>query len=401
MSRPALRRPPPAPPVYRPQPVPKVLQTKTRAGSSLALPARPNVSQPLRRNVPKCCPQPAPKLQQANARALQTKPAPHTAGSATRQHPAPHTHARGVVQRSTGNVIQRAKLTYSVGFATEQATYSTAADYYYQKVLTWLFTVKGEHGQDAGDVASTVMTKAENSGVANWTDVKNYIDWVNRAIDRASSGPLKSPPAYILGVPPSKLTKIGLKYADYDDYVARKKIKQANIAPVAESDVHETLKAATGGASEVSAQVIVDGRAKTTKTSTTHKDLFSVPFTEHHNHEITDSQNDGEVAALSGALDVLIKDLKETTSNHQHKLALVGPYGACDGCKDRIKKFKQRWLDEKQKARAANATLLITYFYRNVAAKAEIRPKTMYGWKEARESTARGISSYSYWSTTA
>jgi hypothetical protein len=66
-----IKKPPPAPPVYRPQPVPKVLQRKTVPGQTVAAQHSNNQQKILQRKAPVAPPayrpQPAPKVLQARA----------------------------------------------------------------------------------------------------------------------------------------------------------------------------------------------------------------------------------------------------------------------------------------------------------------------------------------------
>jgi hypothetical protein len=52
-----------------------------------------------------------------------------------------------------------------------------------------------------------------------------------------------------------------------------------------------------------------------------------------------------------------------------HELAIVGPAGACDGCKDKIRKFKAAWDGFARKAgyphRGSQATLTVSFYYVN------------------------------------
>ena len=159
---------------------------------------------------------------------------------------------------------------------------------------------------------------------------------------------------------------------------------------------------ATGGASEVGAKLFINGQPQVVtrvkpkpKEKVPHEDTFSIPYGT-HNHEIDKSSGDGEVVVLAKALEILINDLK-TQGAHQHKLALVGPYGACDGCKDRIRSFKQQWNKAKTEANTAGS-LLITYFYRNEAAPGPDRKDSQYGWHQSRQGSIGGVDYY-YWST--
>lgn len=111
------------------------------------------------------------------------------------------------------------------------------------------------------------------------------------------------------------------------------------------------------------------------------------------------SKDDGEAALLSTALTVLKNDLeaKRGWVNVVHELAIVGPAGACDGCKDKIRKFKAAWAGFARKAGyprvgAGTATLTVSFYYKNshynrnrknpgLGTRKEGLP-TKYGWRE-------------------
>jgi hypothetical protein len=97
------------------------------------------------------------------------------------------------------------------------------------------------------------------------------------------------------------------------------------------------------------------------------------------------SSGDGEVEPLIDALDkfyVYLEDEEHQTANRHFTVSLAGGWGACDGCKVRIARFRELW---RAKAAACmqqgtTARLTITYRYKN-------KPKAVfggnyYGWGE-------------------
>ncbi len=100
--------------------------------------------------------------------------------------------------------------------------------------------------------------------------------------------------------------------------------------------------------------------------------------------EVTTTVGDGEVASLASTLSDFVAFLKKPenqTSQHHFTVALVGPYGPCNGCKKRIIKFVELWQDNAKTYMRTNvnASLTITYKYAN-------RPQKMrnqyYGYPE-------------------
>ena len=370
-------RRPVAPPVFRPQPTPKALQP--RMANSVANrkpPVAPPVFRPAANNL----------VQQKTISQLHAS-----------KVGAPHR----VVQLSPR------KFDRSENFQHEKRQYQKIASRYYgENVKQWLEEMQREPGI-VGKQAQEVLRKisGERIGENDWKRLEWYIDWVNRAVDaqNASSGKTvtQDDTTHRLGVPMSKQGKIGLKYADYDDYVAKKKQRQGQISQhINARDVENMIRGATGGASEVEAKLFINGQPQTVtrerpRLKLQHEDAFSIPFG-NHNHEINKSRNDGEVVVLAKALEILVNDLN-AQGTHLHKLALVGPYGACDGCKDRIRLFKQAWRKAKTDANTAGS-LVITYFYRNQAAPGPDRKDSQYGWDQARQNSIDGTAYY-YWST--
>lgn len=195
-----------------------------------------------------------------------------------------------------------------------------------------------------------------------------------------------------VGVPPSAEVKIGkgAKYTSESNYRDRKILKQQGREHVSPDLVEKTLKKASGGAEQVSLVLRIAGGDPIVVApgagSDEHAHFFSVPFSR-HNHEIDTSSNDAEVRQLSTAYDLCLKDFlthqyTESTEPRLHHVALVGPWGPCDGCKERIRAFKSHW----QQAAAENncsARLVLTYFYRYEARGISRQGETYYGYYEA------------------
>jgi hypothetical protein len=84
------------------------------------------------------------------------------------------------------------------------------------------------------------------------------------------------------------------------------------------------------------------------------------------------SAEDGEVLLLSAALTKVLADKEDDV-----RMVLCGPYGACDGCKDRIAKFVALW----QARSAPKQSLVVHYLYAAVLSqtRGKARLKTTYG----------------------
>jgi len=100
---------------------------------------------------------------------------------------------------------------------------------------------------------------------------------------------------------------------------------------------------------------------------------------------VTDTTGDGEVESLVENLDKFFAYLENTahqSANRHFTVALSGSWGACDGCKKRIARFRQLWRVKAAECmeQGTTARLTITYQYRNAAK--EIREGNLYGWGE-------------------
>jgi hypothetical protein len=108
---------------------------------------------------------------------------------------------------------------------------------------------------------------------------------------------------------------------------------------------------------------------------------------------------DGEASLLAKALTAFKNDLQAKLGwvAVEHELAIIGPAGACDGCKDKIRQFKAAWQGYARKAgyprEGTHATLTVSFYYVNshynrnrknpgLGTKKDGLP-TKYGWREA------------------
>ncbi|HEX4955286.1 MAG TPA: hypothetical protein VF017_18000 [Thermoanaerobaculia bacterium] len=290
---------------------------------------------------------------------VQAKPAPGPAA-----HPAPHPAAGLAAGRSpAGGVLQRMKL---------KAKEMTVDEYYMvegvKRQLTWMNSQK---------------TKFKFSGL----DKEVAFNKVTGRAPVEDLGPVR-----VVGVPPSQGSKVGggKKYSSLSDYTNRKKGKQQTREHVPSGLISGTLANAWGGAERVSVVIQIADEETVTlgpgEGSMDHARHFQVPFTQ-HNHEIDTSANDGEVAQLSHAYGLCVADFRSHQNNppetsRQHQIALVGPWGPCDGCKERIRAFKAKWQEKATKHRCS-ASLVLTYFYRYEGRSIERQGETFYGYVEA------------------
>ena len=103
---------------------------------------------------------------------------------------------------------------------------------------------------------------------------------------------------------------------------------------------------------------------------------------------VVNSTTDGEVKPLIEAMQNFIGHLKRAKTQRSEQsftVALFGAWGACDGCKQRLIKFAQVWEDEAARymKEGVTATLRITYKYQNPAEDFEMEwGITTYGWRD-------------------
>lgn len=155
--------------------------------------------------------------------------------------------------------------------------------------------------------------------------------------------------------------------------------------------------------------VYVDNQQRQPTANAEFIDLLKHPAQKHVEHVVSDE--DAEVRPLSAALGCFEADMIDSGArqNITHRMALIGPYGACDGCKDRIRLFKNLWREMARQYRPGMATnLVVTYFYHKVSTQhravtnhdlAEVRgdkvgkqakvahrnEESLYGWEESQQ----------------
>ncbi len=85
--------------------------------------------------------------------------------------------------------------------------------------------------------------------------------------------------------------------------------------------------------------------------------------------EISVSSSDGEVLLLSAAF--------AAAKGQGGVVVLCGPYGPCNGCKQRIQRFAELWM----KTVKSGTTLVIHYVYASIQDQTRNKIKTVYGDK--------------------
>ena len=178
-------------------------------------------------------------------------------------------------------------------------------------------------------------------------------------------------------------------------YFVEKKRKQAlkvHIDISGRAEVEKRLEAIQGStdAANVRLFLYINGTLQLEVSSAIdepprHGNPFYNPFNL-STQEATISEHDTETRLLTNALAACRSNSQATEweeEAHTYELALVGPHGACDGCKDRLRAFKVQWRQLFQRAHGARR-LVITYFYTQ---KKSIQRSgtTVYGWDEALE----------------
>ena len=193
-----------------------------------------------------------------------------------------------------------------------------------------------------------------------------------------------------IGVAPSVRTPT----LDISTYLNRKAQNQQLKQHVPYGMVKAAFKKTSGGPPDVKVKLQlktgksgliakVPPRLKTDSTFIGFREALSTPFSQHNHEEILNSGEDGEVDVLATALYHCHTDLhRERTERRQHLLAILGPFGPCDGCKDRIKAFKAEWRRIAREA-GTSGDLTITYFYRHPSGLFRSE-STLYGYNEAQ-----------------
>ena len=351
-ARPAATPPrastPAAPPVYRPQPTPAVLQRKEPAGRPQGR-ANQTPTQPAAANVPRrhaappvYRPQTAPKVLQkkpALPNAAATSPAPVKPPAGLRQTPAPPQAPRAFqppaarvlhAQPARLNVLQRAEVNYDQGSGS---------------------------GEDEGwDYEAQVKALKE------FSKQKKAKQLEEKASKSTSS---KSAPQSTLSVTANHLDDDAFDTGMVDKMLSRGETPDANQVTIV-LKVNGTPVGGGGGNNEHDADI----------TSPSAESC------------VTNSIKDGEVALLVSAMRAFLAHLKKPKnqdSPQNFTVALYGYWGACDGCKRRIIRFVQLWEMEARKymKEGVAATLKVTYRYLKYAKGFKRTWGTnVYGWAE-------------------
>lgn len=153
--------------------------------------------------------------------------------------------------------------------------------------------------------------------------------------------------------------------------------------------------AASTDAKAVTTMVFIDNRQAQPQANAEFVDLFKHPAQKHIEHVVSDE--DAEVTPLSSALACFETDMigSDGRQNITHRLALIGPYGACDGCKDRIRLFKNLWREMARQYRPGMATnLIVTYFYHKL--ETQHRAVTNYDLADVRGQKLKKEAKQSY-----
>jgi len=213
-------------------------------------------------------------------------------------------------------------------------------------------------------------------------------------------GKTNQEPRHRLGVPPSSQDKIGTgkKYSSPTVYTNTKRDKQTQREHVPLDLVWTPFSKVSEHAEASDVELVLqigDGEVQHLQKGEgnpgMYRSLFKTPFSS-HNHEIDVSKGDGEVDVLPEAFRQCKEDLDDhpnTGEGRRHLVALLGPYGPCDGCKERIKKFKSEWQRAAVGANCA-ASLVFTYFYRRPNSD-QRQATTTYGYNEALEGNEDGL----------
>jgi hypothetical protein len=172
-------------------------------------------------------------------------------------------------------------------------------------------------------------------------------------------------------------------------YFQQKREKQQNKTHinVSKMEIEERLIAIRDStdAGDVSVHLYIDNTVQNLPQQTPNANPFEHPF-EQTNEEITNSAHDAEVQLLAKALAACRTHHQthgQDQQQHTYELALVGPHGACDGCKDRLRAFKTQWRNLVRNA-VGPRSLVITYFYTTAPALYRT-PKSLYGWHEGQD----------------
>ncbi|HEX7181607.1 MAG TPA: DUF4157 domain-containing protein [Thermoanaerobaculia bacterium] len=132
-------------------------------------------------------------------------------------------------------------------------------------------------------------------------------------------------------------------------------------------------------ANDVIFQLYVDGRRVDAEDPPgNYIELFKLTGVEGMDVFHSNSHSDGEIRPLASALETFKNWLEARTRRTNHHLVLIGPCGACDSCKERIKLFKQIWHNLAKQEGLGTAFLFVTYIYKDspVISKKIFKPVT-------------------------
>lgn len=329
----ATKGTPAAPPVYRPQPAPGVLQPKASAPAPPAAQAkRPPAAPPVYNPHPvprvlqtkKATAAPAPALSDKKGATVSPAARPGGVLQPSRAHAAPHPRPRGgVIQRTLGktaaydiaNYILNnpgvvGKLTFEWEAAEEDPSWLLADDF-----------IAPNYG---------VVKKGLEAKNAKVTD--EHIEQVRAALSKVKGKGLRL-------IPPQQAQQIVINapvvehLGEFHRYTNR--IENSN-------DPQNVLGHMTvTGAATVE---IGYDRDEDVSYDTEDDDLLKSQITEVQKPDNT--KKDGEVPVLVKALKYFAQQLQKTSNRNKQltfTLAISGPEGPCDDCRARLDKFVAAW----------------------------------------------------------
>lgn len=373
-ARPATTPPrantPAAPPVYRPQPTPAVLQRKEPAGRPQvrATQTPPHAASNVTRRPaapPVYRPQSAPKVLQAKP-ALPRADAPSApkAGprAGFRPTPAPptaprvptHPASRALhAQPARLNVLQRMEDKHGSGSGSDDEEEEL------RRVLEEI------EAQEKGYRKQSQNQKAK---LKSEKDDRKYGKTINNSNNNNNNTTTTTTTQSSLTVTTNHLGNFSIPNDIFGETLKQKKRPKAN---------------------QVSLLAKVNGTTvDTNNNNTEHDNEITSPSTESC---VTNTTGDGEVGPLVGAMRSFLAHLKRPKNQktpQNFTIALFGFWGACDGCKRRLIKFVQVWEAEARRYMKTGvaATLRITYQYSYPAEVFERDwGKIKYGWDEDGE----------------
>lgn len=348
---------PAAPPVYRPQPTPAVLQRKEPPGrpplraNQTTTPAAANAA---RRPAapPVYRPQPAPKVLQAKP-ALPQAAAPRAAtvkpSAALRQTPAPPQAPRQF-QPPAAHARTRPAPPSRLGVLQLMEDHygsSGSDDDDWQKELQDIQAQQERYRELSRNQKDQLKQEKEENKNKKTTATTSTNNNVQQSNVRETQ---------------SHLTKFSVSKEVFGN----------------------TKKGKDPGADKVSVLGKVNGTpVADDNTNTEHDEEIRSPSGEAC---VTNTTADGEVTPLVNTMRAFVAYLKKAGNQKKPQsftVALFGFWGACDGCKQRLLRFARVWEDEaaKHMKSGVRATLTITYKYQNPAEVFERAwGNTTYGW---------------------